>query len=82
MGTLLIRRLDDKTKNKLRVRAAQRGHSMEQEAREILERALVLDNPEKVHLVDLIRRRIAPLGGIDLPVIPRGPIPKPPTFDE
>jgi plasmid stability protein len=36
MATLTIRRLDPAVKERLRVRAAQRGHSMEEEARRIL----------------------------------------------
>ena len=36
MATLLIRNLDDDVRDKLRVRAAERGHSMEEEARTIL----------------------------------------------
>lgn len=82
MSSILIRRLDDETKTRLRMRAARHGHSMEREAREILQRTLLSEGPAQVHLVDAIRRRMAPLGGVDLPVIPRGPIPDPPTFDE
>ena len=40
MATLTIRRLDEKTKTRLRVRAAHHGRSMEEEAREILHSAL------------------------------------------
>ena len=36
MATLTIRKLDPGVKERLRVRAAQRGHSMEEEARRIL----------------------------------------------
>lgn len=36
MATLLIRNLDDAVRDKLRVRAAEHGRSMEAEAREIL----------------------------------------------
>jgi plasmid stability protein len=81
MGRLLIRQLDDVTKRRLRMRAAKKGHSMEQEAREILRTSLTSDVRENEHFVDAIRRRIAPLGGVDLPVIPRGPIPDPPKLD-
>jgi plasmid stability protein len=80
MSSILIRQLDEETKSRLRVRAARKGHSMEQEARDILKRTLVSEGPARVHLVDAIRRRIQPLGGVDLPVIPRGPIPKPPVL--
>jgi len=82
MSSILIRRLDEETKRRLRIRAARQGHSMEQEAREILRRSLASENPQGVHIVDEIRRRIAPLGGLDLPVIPRGPMPDPPDLDQ
>ena len=36
MATLTIRNLDDETKARLRVQAAVHGHSMEEEARQIL----------------------------------------------
>lgn len=40
MGTLTIRNLDDGLKARLRLRAAQHGHSMEEEARVILRQAV------------------------------------------
>lgn len=82
MSSILIRQLDDETKRRLRMRAARQGHSMEQEAREILRRSLASDTSQGLHFVDEIRRRIAPLGGVDLPVIPRGPMPDPPDLDQ
>ncbi|MEO8595555.1 MAG: plasmid stabilization protein [Candidatus Solibacter sp.] len=77
MGSILIRQLDDGTKTQLRLRAARRGHSMEQEAREILEQVLASERSAGVHLVDAIRRRVDPLGGIDLPVVQREPVREP-----
>ena len=68
----MILRLDDMTKSRLRIRAARNGHTMEREACEILKLALASEEGSEVHLVDRIRRRIEPLGGVDLPVIPRG----------
>jgi antitoxin FitA len=82
MGSILIRQLDDETKSKLRLRAARNGHSMEQEARDILQNSLASESASGLHLVDAIRRRIEPLGGIDLPVIPRDPAPEPLQLDE
>ena len=82
MSSIVIRRIDDETKSRLRIRAARKGHSMEQEARDILKSTLASEGPARVHLVDAIRRRIQPLGGVDLPVIPRGPVPKPPVLKE
>jgi len=40
MSTILIRQLDEATKVRLRLRAAQHGRSMEAEAREILKTTL------------------------------------------
>ena len=47
MATLTIRQLDEKTKTRLRVRAAHHGRSMEEEAREILRSALSSVPPTK-----------------------------------
>src|SRR5215471_20887223 len=63
MATLTIRRLDDKTKARLRIRAAHHGHSMEEEAREILRSALTASPPATGNLADTIRRRFAPFRG-------------------
>lgn len=40
MATLTIRNIEEDVKERLRVRAAMRGHSMEEEARVILKRAV------------------------------------------
>ena len=40
MGSITVRNVDDSIKTSLRLRAARHGWSMEQEAREILRRAL------------------------------------------
>ena len=48
MATLMIRSIDERVKAELRVMAARRGVSMEQQARDILERAVfgpTLDQP-------------------------------------
>ena len=82
MATLTIRRLDEKTKTRLRVRAAHHGRSMEEEAREILRSALVAQPNLKENLADVVRRRFAPLGGVELELPPRDPIRKPPDFTE
>ena len=47
MATLTIRNLDEGVKQELRKRAAARGVSMEQEARDRLARKLPSDQPEK-----------------------------------
>lgn len=81
MATLMIRQLDEKTKTRLRVRAAQHGRSMEAEAREILRSTLSGAPPAKGNnLVDAIRRRVAEFGGVDLKLPPRDPVREPPDF--
>ena len=77
MASITIRQLPETTKRKLRIRAAQRGHSMEQEAREILQRVLSrADEPPK-DLAKAIRERFARFGGVDLDIPARGSIPEP-----
>ena len=43
MASITIRKLDDEVKQKLRIQAATNGHSMEEEARQILRSGLVED---------------------------------------
>jgi plasmid stability protein len=66
MANITIRRLDDGVKAKLRVRAANHGRSMEEEAREILRAGLLAENTPRRNLAESIRRRVEPLGGVDL----------------
>jgi plasmid stability protein len=82
MSTMTIRNLDDQVKRHLRIRAARHGRSMEDEARDILRSSLSTDTTDTGALVESIRARIEPLGGIDLGILPRGAIRKPPTIDE
>jgi antitoxin FitA len=77
MASITIRNLEETTKRKLKVRAAINGRSMEQEAREILNHAL-RQKPRSprtgADLVAAIRKRFAPLGGVELELPPREPI--------
>ena len=82
MSTILIRQLDDATKERLRVRAAQHKRSMEAEAREILKATLTRPARSRRSLADRIHARFGGLGGVELPRIPREAMRKPPTFDE
>ncbi len=81
MATLTIRNLDAALKERLRVRAAQHGHSMEAEVRDILQDTLNQPERPAVNLYQRIRSRFAPLGGVDLELPPREPAPEPPRFD-
>jgi antitoxin FitA len=80
MATLTIRQLDEKTKARLRVRAAHHGRSMEQEAREILRSALATMRPAKGDLTQAIRERFAAFGGIELELPKRDRLRQPPEF--
>ena len=80
MASITIRNLDDDVKTRLRVRAAENGRSMEEEARLIL-RVAVGRKPGSQNLASLIRARFGPLGGVDLELPPREPAREPPRFD-
>ena len=80
MASITIRRLDERVKTKLRVRAARNGRSMEEEARLLLSAALKEKPKPATNLVEAIRREFAPLGGVELEIPPREPIRDPPDF--
>jgi plasmid stability protein len=80
MGSILIRRLDDATKARLKPRAARHGHSMEEEARAILKAAVATDTKCPANLAEEIHARFAALHGVELPEIPREPVRQPPVF--
>jgi plasmid stability protein len=82
MATLTIRNLDQAVKERLRIRAAEHGRSMEAEARRILQTALG-ESPRASErsLYERIHARFAALGGVDLELPPRTPVREPPRFD-
>jgi antitoxin FitA len=82
MASITIRNLDEPLKARLRVQAAVHGRSMEDEARDILRTALSKEPPAPANLAAAIRARFAPLGGVELPTEPRGPMREPPDFGE
>lgn len=83
MSSITIRNLDPALKERLRVCAARHGHSMEAEARRILETTLGEPRrPPARNLYERIRARFEPLGGADdLELPPRLPDRDPPRFD-
>jgi plasmid stability protein len=80
MATLTIRDLDDALKQRLRIRAAHRNQSMEEEARQILKAALLAPAVPDVDLAQRIRARFATLGDVMLPSVEREPVRPPPDF--
>ena len=82
MASITIRRLEDTTKERLRVVASRHGRSMEEEARVILKTALGNSGDSSGNLAEDIRRLFAPLGGVELRIPPRGPMREPPDFSK
>ncbi|MGE3782069.1 MAG: plasmid stabilization protein [Alphaproteobacteria bacterium] len=80
MSSITIRNLDDTLKRRLRLRAAEHDRSMEEEARDILRRALSLESGPTENLADAIRRLVEPFGGFELPPFPRGALRDPPDL--
>lgn len=80
MATMTIRNIDDQLKARLRIQAATHGRSMEDEARDILRAALSVAPVRGKTLVEAIRDRIEPLGGIDLDLPEREPLREPPDL--
>jgi antitoxin FitA len=78
MASITIRNLEDDIKQRLRVRAAARGRSMEEEARDILRRAIGADLPRD--LAAAIRARVAPAARVDLGLPAREPMRRPPQL--
>ncbi len=81
MASITVRNLEEDLKRRLRIRAAEHGRSMEQEAREILKEALDTGRPVEKDLAAAIRARFAPLGGVDLELPSREPMPEPTQLD-
>jgi len=82
MSSIIIRNLEPNVKNRLRMRAARHGRSMEEEARDILRAALAEKTNRSANLFEAIRRRIGSLGGVKIDIPARGPIREPPRFEE
>ena len=82
VAALTIRNLDQAVKERLRVRAAEHGRSMEAEARRILQTALGEPlQPARRNLYERIHARFATLSGVDLDLPLRAEVREPPQFD-
>jgi plasmid stability protein len=84
MATLVIRNVEPKLHTRLKLRAAARGHSMEEEARQLLRQGLTAEPaPPSQTFGSAVRALFEPLGGVELPsdLRPRGGRP-PPDFSE
>ena len=82
MATITIRTLDDDVRDRLRQRAAEHGHSMEEEVRQILRQVV---NPADTaatseRLGSRIHNHFARLGGAELELPSRGDTPVAPDL--
>ena len=82
MAALSIRDLDDSVKEKLRLRAARHGRSMEAEIRLILTAAATEEERPRNDLFNALAERFAQLGGLDLEVPARATPPRAADFGE
>lgn len=80
MASITIRNLDDQVKTRLRVRAADNGRSMEEEARIILRDAVDPELFPAKGLGTAIHELFKPFGGVELELPPREPMRDPPRF--
>ena len=81
MATLTIRNLEDTLKSRLRLRAAARNSSIEEEVRHILRAALQEPASPASDMGTRIRARFTGLGDVKLPVTEREPVRPPPALD-
>ena len=79
MASITIRNLDEETKRRLRIRAAEMGRSMEEEAREALVERYG-GPPLKGGLGTYIHELFKPFGGVELELPPRDELVQPPDF--
>ena len=82
MATLTIRRVDEAVRDKLRLRAARHGRSMEEEVRRILDEVCADEDQEDLpdDAFARLRRHFEGLDGVDLELPTREPGREPPDF--
>ena len=82
MASITVRSLDEELKRRLRIRAAENGRSMEQEAREILRAALDHEVAPAKNLGTAIHKLFKPFGHTELDISPREAMREFLPFDE
>ncbi len=74
MAGITVRNLDEGLKRRLRVRAAENGRSMEQEARDILRAALDEEAAPSKNLGTALHESFKPFGTVELEIPAREPM--------
>ncbi|MBB6308010.1 FitA-like ribbon-helix-helix domain-containing protein [Xanthobacter tagetidis] len=80
MASITIRNLDEETKRRLKQQAARHNRSMEEEARQLLRKAVV--EMREPSIAAAIAAIVDPIGGVELDLPPRAREREPPTFDD
>lgn len=80
MASITIHSLDDDLYTRLRVRAGEHRHSVEEEVRIILRNTVNGGRAAPRDLVKFTRECFGYLGGVELELPPRGPLQEPPDF--
>ena len=85
MVSILIRNLSDETKKALRIKAAENGRSMNEEARSLIEagtmqKPLQKNQPTASNWVDKLLLDLRTIGKAQLELLPRDEAPPPPDF--
>ena len=81
MVSIIMCNVDEGMERPLRIRAAENGRTMEQEACGILRAVLDEDIAPTKNLGTAIHELFKPLGGVELEIPPREPMREPPWFD-
>lgn len=66
MGQVLVRNLDDQVIEKLKTKAEIKGHSLEQELRDVITAAAPLTPDEKIALFKRLRALSPPMHDVDV----------------
>ena len=87
MASLLIRNLSDETKKAHRIKAAENGRSMTEEARSLIEAGIIQkqrqkNQPKTSNWVDNLLADLRAIGDAELELLPRDEAPLPPNFNE
>jgi antitoxin FitA len=80
VASITIRQFDEGLKRRLRIRAAEHGRSMEEEARAILRAALSQEAVPPRNLGTALHELFRPYGGVEMDLAPRAPLREPPRF--
>ena len=82
MASITVANVDEALERRLRIRAAENGRTVEQEAYEILRAVLDEDVTPSTKLGTAIHELFKPFGGVELEIPPREPMREPPRWIE